>query len=76
MGLDLWFRDDVARILRASHEAMSVTAEAVANGEIGSERAEGYKQGWSAALNTVAMAFGLNEPPPGGWRLDVPPGEQ
>jgi hypothetical protein len=71
MGLDLWFRADVARILQAAHEAMCSTAavmgDAVAEGnragDAGNwERAAGYRQGFGAALRAVAMAFGLTEP--------------
>lgn len=65
MGLDLWFRADVARILQATHEAMTMTAAAVGDqtdDDIGArERAAGYRQGFGAALRAVATAFGLNE---------------
>ena len=82
MGLDLWFRADVARILQATHEAMCSTAavmgDAMAEGnradDAGSrERAAGYRQGFGAALRAVATAFGLTECTPGGlpdrWRV-------
>ena len=69
MGLDLWFRADVARILQATHEAMCSTAavmgDAAAEGnradDAGWERAAGYRQGFGAALRAVATAFGLTE---------------
>ena len=65
MGLDLWFRADVARILQATHEAMCLTAAALGEGpaaDAGSrERAAGYRQGFGAALRAVATAFGLTE---------------
>ena len=70
MGLDLWFRADVARILQATHEALCSTAavmgDAIAEGsradDAGSrERAAGYQQGFGAALRAVATAFGLTE---------------
>ena len=32
MGLDLWFRADVARILQATHEAMCSTAAVMGAG--------------------------------------------
>ena len=71
MGMDLWFRADVARILQASYEAMCSTAAAAGDDLAGSERAAGYRQGFGAALRTVAMAFGLTDP--GGvldrWRV-------
>jgi hypothetical protein len=84
MGLDLWFRADVARILQATHEAMSSTAavmgEPIAEGSRdddlgGRERAAGYRQGFGAALRAVATAFGLTEPGAVAdrWRVVVPP---
>jgi len=76
MGLDLWFRADVARILQATHEAMCSTAAVVGDGLAGDaggrERAAGYRQGFGAALRAVATAFGLTDGAPGGspdgWR--------
>jgi len=71
MGMDLWFRADVARILQASYEAMCSTAAVAGDDLAGSERAAGYRQGFGAALRTVALAFGLTDP--GGvldrWRM-------
>jgi len=65
MALDLWFRDDVARILQATHEAMCSTAAVVGQGAAGDaggrERAAGYRQGFGAALRAVATAFGVTE---------------
>ena len=70
MGLDLWFRADVARILQATHEAMTSTAavmgQGVADDAGGRERAAGYRQGFGAALRAVATAFGLTDGAPGG----------
>jgi len=76
MGLDLWFRADVARILQATHEAMCSTAAVMGDGRrddaAGRERAAGYRQGFGAALRAVATAFGLTEGATGGvpdrWR--------
>ena len=62
MGMDLWFRADVARILQASYEAMCSTAAVAGDDLAGSERAAGYRQGFGAALRTVALAFGLTDP--------------
>ena len=80
MGLDLWFRADVARILQATHEAMSSTAAALGDGldddAGGRERAAGYRQGFGAALHAVATAFGLTEGPagmPDRWQVVGPP---
>ncbi len=63
MGLDLWFREDVARILAAMHEAMQATSKALA--WAGDEEADLYRQGFSDALQAVGVAFGvcLPEPP-------------
>jgi len=64
MGLDLWFREDVARILGAAYEAMSLTAAA-------GEPEAGYRAGFGAALRAVAMGFGVADPGRGadaGWR--------
>ena len=86
MGLDLWFRADVARILQATHEAMCSTAAVLddrADVDAGGrERADGYRQGFGAALRAVATAFGLTNGAPGGmpdrWRPvaapEPPPG--
>jgi len=80
MGLDLWFRADVARILQATHEAMCSTAAVMGDGladDAGSqERAAGYRQGFGAALRAVATAFGLTEPGnmPDRWRREPAPG--
>ncbi len=52
MGLDLWFRADVARILQATNEAMSETA---AEGAVD----PAYQRGFQSALRAVATAFGL-----------------
>ena len=76
MGLDLWFRADVARILQATHEAMCSTAAVMGGGLAddvdGRERAAGYRQGFGAALRAVATAFGLTDCAIGGapvpWR--------
>ena len=86
MGLDLWFRADVARILQATHEAMCSTAAVMGDCLVddagGQERAAGYRQGFGAALRAVATAFGLTDGAPGGtpdrWRPvaapEPPPG--
>lgn len=59
MGLDLWFRADVARILQATHETMVETAAMVGAGQTESPQAAGYQAGFEAALRAVATAFGL-----------------
>jgi hypothetical protein len=59
MGLDLWFRDDVARILASSYQAMQVTSQAGADN---GDRVLAYRQGFVDALDVVATAFGVVAP--------------
>ena len=55
MRLDLWFREDVARILAATQETMQASqAASVVN--------EDYQQGFVDALRAVAVAFGVATP--------------
>ena len=55
MGLDLWFREDVARILACTQETMRASqAATVVN--------EDYQQGFVDALRSVAVAFGVVAP--------------
>jgi hypothetical protein len=75
MGLDMWFKADVARILRATSEAMQATA-AASGGLL-----PGYGEGFGAALRAVAAGFGLEAARRGEWsewsaeRSDRPGGE-
>ena len=63
MGLDLWFQQDVARILASTHEAMAASVRATAPLDVESQRlAEAYQQGFGAALRSVAVAFGVVSP--------------
>ena len=55
MGLDLWFREDVARILASAQETM--VASQAASGVN-----EDYQQGFVDALRAVAIAFGVARP--------------
>jgi len=78
MGMDLWFQGDVARILSATYEAMCATAGAVGEGRPSRERAEGYRQGFGAALRALAVAFGVPDPAAARaghaqWRVARPP---
>lgn len=59
MGLDLWFRDDVARILASKAQAA------------GRYSGEEYRQGYLDALGDVALAFGLAAPQSGSSRPQV-----
>ena len=67
MGLDLWFRDDVARILAAAYEAMHSSTEALPPAD--PETAEVYRRGFEDALRSVALGFGL-------LALNLPPARQ
>jgi hypothetical protein len=60
MGLDLWFREDVARILASTHETLRASAGAVT--PLDEERAGAYQQGFEDALRAVAVAFGVLAP--------------
>jgi hypothetical protein len=67
MGLDIWFVEDVARALLAADQASSTTVAAMEHalgGADGSTVADprylqAYREGYKAALVTVATAFGL-----------------
>jgi hypothetical protein len=68
MGLDIWFKDDISRILRAVDEA---NLSALAAGSHDDPHAplggtstlrEAYREGFAAALATVAVALGLPLP--------------
>jgi hypothetical protein len=60
MGLDLWFQQDVARILAATHETMRSSMGAAP--PLDPELAESYQQGFGDALHAVAVAFGVAVP--------------
>jgi len=62
MGLDLWFREDVARILAATHEAMRAVTDATASP--GDDESAAYRQGFTDALRSVGIAFGVCLPAP------------
>jgi hypothetical protein len=64
MGLDLWFREDVARILAATHTAMAASLRAAP--AVDREAAEAYRQGFEDALRAVGVAFGVAVPEGGG----------
>lgn len=60
MGLDVWFRQDVARILASTQETLGRARDAVP--ALDAERASAYEQGFEDALRVVAVAFGLGVP--------------
>jgi hypothetical protein len=57
MALDLWFREDVARILVATQETMRSSVGAVS--PVDTEVGAAYQQGFVDALRAVAIAFGV-----------------
>jgi hypothetical protein len=66
MGLDVWFKDDIANILQAANEAnlSAMVASARASAEGGSGEADmelrrAYRRGFVAALAALAQALGL-----------------
>ncbi len=58
MGLDVWFRQDVARILASTQETLANSLGAVPPLDL--EMAGAYRQGFSDALHAVAVAFGIS----------------
>lgn len=70
MGLDLWFKPDVARILASIWETMQATSAATQPGAGNSDGsivsgdarvAAAYRRGFEDALRAVGVAFGLAE---------------
>ena len=75
MGLDIWFAEDIRNALLAANEASAATAAVIAEAgrllPAGSEQAvtdsaellavslRAYREGYKAALATVALAFGI-----------------
>jgi hypothetical protein len=57
MGLDLWFREDVARILASTQETMSNSLGAVS--PLDPEVATAYQAGFADALRAVSVALGV-----------------
>jgi hypothetical protein len=57
MALDLWFQEDVARILAATQETMNNSMGAVS--PLDPEVGAAYQQGFADALRAVAIAFGV-----------------
>lgn len=69
MGLDIWFREDILRALSAAEQASATTVAALELALTGSDgESQGiadprylraYREGYRAALITMATAFGL-----------------
>ena len=60
MALDLWFREDVVRILASTGEAMSAGQTAVP--ALDQDLADAYRHGFCDALHALAVAFGVASP--------------
>jgi hypothetical protein len=68
MALDLWFREDVARILASTHETMQASTAGWSH--VSPRLATAYQQGFNDALRAVGIAFGVAAPTsPGPARL-------
>ena len=64
MALDLWFREDVARILASAHETMRASTAGWSH--VSPRLATAYQQGFVDALRAVGIAFGVAAPAPPG----------
>jgi hypothetical protein len=62
MALDLWFREDVARILASAYETMR--SSTVGWSHASPKLATAYQQGFVDALRAVGIAFGVATPTP------------
>ena len=59
MGLDIWFREDITNALKAAEQASSTTAAAIESVVSDPSYLRAYRQGYKAALITIAMSFGI-----------------
>lgn len=60
MGLDMWFREDVQRILASALEVQRNAASAMP--ALDEKASAAYQRGFVDALKSVAVAFGLAPP--------------
>lgn len=67
MGLGIWFEEDIRNVLLAADEASVATAamiaETIAIADVDDllvTNLQAYREGYRAALATVALAFGLS----------------
>jgi hypothetical protein len=60
MALDLWFREDVARILASAHETMQASTAGWSHAS--PRLATAYQRGFDDALRAVGIAFGVAGP--------------
>lgn len=58
--LDIYCREDIANALLAAEEASSATAAVMLDMVEDPARLRVYREGYCAALTTVALAFGLS----------------
>ena len=56
MGLGVWFREEIRNALYAAEEVCRSTVEALGDD---SEYTRGYRDGFHAAIATLATAFGI-----------------
>ena len=62
MGLDVWFREDIARALEAAHTGLGAVMRILRRGNAdGALYCQGYKQGYQDALAIVADIFGITK---------------
>jgi hypothetical protein len=57
MGLDVYYPQDIRNALLAAEQAS--TTALMATSLEGDQFAQGYQEGYRAALTTIALAFGL-----------------
>ncbi|MBI5879450.1 MAG: hypothetical protein HZB53_17515 [Chloroflexi bacterium] len=62
MSLDVWFRDDIRRVLLALEDA---SRSAQVHTAVASDAPlDSYRAGYTDAIRAVAVAFGIAEPAP------------
>ena len=54
--MDIWFREDVTRILASSYDTMR---SAIQEGECLGKDTEAYQRGYKDALRSVGISFGV-----------------
>ena len=54
MGLDIYFKEDIANILQSAVQALQAMQYS------GGAEAIAFRAGWQACLETIATAFGLH----------------
>ena len=66
MGLDIWFSSDVRNVLSAANQASAATSISLVEALAGQQTSDvqlqvfrAYREGYKAALTTVALAFGV-----------------